>query len=60
MCPLCVTSMAVVAAGATSSGGLTALVVSKLLKEKKTNRSKNETERKGIRNRTNETSENRV
>ena len=60
MCPLCVTSMAVVAAGATSSGGLTALLVRKLLKERKINRSKNETERKGIENRTNETSENRV
>jgi membrane protein YqaA with SNARE-associated domain len=52
--------MAMVAAGATSSGGLTALLVGKFLKEKKTNKSKNETGRKRIRNRTNEKSENRI
>jgi hypothetical protein len=38
MCPACVASMALVAAGATSSGGLTALVVSKFLREKETNK----------------------
>lgn len=38
MCPLCVANMAVVVAGATSSGGVTAFAVSKILRRKtKTN-----------------------
>jgi hypothetical protein len=54
MCPVCVANMALVAAGATSSGGLTALVVSKFYKRKETNKikgTKNETARDGTQNR---------
>jgi len=34
MCPLCVASVVLAAAGATSAGGITALVVKKVLRKK--------------------------
>ncbi len=37
MCPLCVANMALVAAGATSSGGLAALALSKFHRRNETN-----------------------
>ena len=51
MCPLCVANMALVAAGATSSGGLAALALSKFHRRNETNQvrgTKNETARNGI------------
>jgi hypothetical protein len=48
MCPVCLTNAALIAAGVTSSGGLSALVMSKFCKKKKTNQTrgtKNETSR---------------
>jgi len=59
MCPVCLANIAVVAAGATSSGGLTALVVSKFYKRKEINKlrgTRNETagDRTGNRNEPNE------
>lgn len=38
MCPACVANIALVAAGATSSGGLTAFAISKIFRGKKTNK----------------------
>src|SRR5207244_1666239 len=40
MCPICVANMAMVAAGATSSGGLTAFMMSKFCTKKKTNQTR--------------------
>ncbi len=37
MCPVCLTNVALIAAGATSSGGLTAFAMTKFCKKKKTN-----------------------
>ena len=53
MCPMCVASMALIAAGATSGGGVTVFTVSKLYRKeqtKPTGGKQNETERDGIRN----------
>jgi hypothetical protein len=65
MCPVCLANAALIAAGATSSGGLTALAMKKFCRKKKTNETKedqNETERDEIRNSSEPTqsSENRV
>src|SRR6266567_6174479 len=65
MCPVCVANMALIAVGATSSGGLTAFAMNKFRKRKQTNEIKggqNETGKDEIRNRIepNESSENRV
>jgi membrane protein YqaA with SNARE-associated domain len=38
MCPVCLGNLALLAAGASSSGGLTAFAVGKFLKKKQTNR----------------------
>jgi membrane protein YqaA with SNARE-associated domain len=40
MCPVCVGNLALLAAGASSSGGLTAFAVAKFLKKKQTKRNK--------------------
>jgi hypothetical protein len=40
MCPVCVTNLALIAAGATSSGGLTAFMMRKFYRKKKTNQRK--------------------
>ena len=40
MCPVCIANMILVAAGATSSGGLTALGMSKFCRKKKTNQTR--------------------
>jgi hypothetical protein len=48
MCPVCLTNAVLIAAGATSSGGLTAFAMNKFRKRKQTNEIKggqNETER---------------
>jgi membrane protein YqaA with SNARE-associated domain len=52
MCPICLTNAALIAAGATSSGGLTAFVMGKFYREKSkpNQRKQNETERDGTRN----------
>jgi hypothetical protein len=52
MCPVCLTNAALIAAGATSSGGL-AFIVSKFSRKKKTNQARgrqNENKRDGTRN----------
>jgi hypothetical protein len=52
MCPVCLGNLALLAAGASSSGGLTAFAVWKFLKKKQTNREKrNENEEIKPRNR---------
>src|SRR5213592_718857 len=54
MCPLCIANAVVLAAGATSGGGVTAVVVSKFLGRKRKQQTKdeqNETSRTGIRSR---------
>jgi hypothetical protein len=54
---MCLANMALVAASATSGGGLTALMMSKLLRKEKQTKSrgtKNETARDGDRNEPNE------
>jgi hypothetical protein len=53
MCPVCLTNAALIAASATSSGGLTAFAMSKFFRKKKTNQTRgkqNETKRDGTRN----------
>jgi hypothetical protein len=63
MCPVCVANIALIAAGTTSSGGLTALAVAKLYKRKQTQQiggSENETDGTRIKNETNEKSGNRI
>jgi membrane protein YqaA with SNARE-associated domain len=53
MCPVCVANMTLIAVGATSSGGLTAFIMSKFCRKKKTNQTRgkqNETKRDGTRN----------
>jgi membrane protein YqaA with SNARE-associated domain len=42
MCPACVASMALLAASATSSGGVTALALSKFLRKKRNQQTKKE------------------
>src|ERR1700730_14026046 len=63
MCPVCVANIALIAAGTTSSGGLTALALSKLYKRKQTKQIRgNENETGGTRtkNKTDETTGNRI
>ncbi|PYL37133.1 MAG: hypothetical protein DMF34_11515 [Verrucomicrobia bacterium] len=65
MCPVCITNIALIAAGVTSSGGLTTFAVGKLYKKKQTKQirgGQNETGRDGTQNRSepNESSRNRV
>jgi hypothetical protein len=65
MCPVCLTNAALIAAGATSSGGLTAFMMSKFCRKKKTNQTRgkqNETKTDGTRNgrEPNESLQNRV
>src|SRR5260370_15118652 len=40
MCPVCLANAALIAAGATSSGGLTALAMNKFCRKKKTNQTR--------------------
>jgi hypothetical protein len=63
MCPVCVANLALIAAGTTSSGGLTALALGKLYKRKQTTQirgNENETGGTRIKNETNATSGNRI
>jgi hypothetical protein len=48
MCPVCFTTMALMAAGATSTGGVTALLVKKLYPKSGLKNLHNEKSRKGI------------
>jgi membrane protein YqaA with SNARE-associated domain len=53
MCPVCLTNAALIAAGATSSGGLTAFMMNKFYGKKRMNQArgkKNESKRDGTRN----------
>jgi len=53
MCPICLTNAALIVAGTTSSGGLTAFMMSKFYQKKKTNQARgkqNESKRDGTRN----------
>ncbi len=53
MCPVCLTNAALIAAGATSSGGLTAFMMNKVYRKKKMNQGRgkqNESKRDGTRN----------
>ena len=53
MCPVCITNAALIAASATSSGGLTAFMMNKFYRKKKTNQARgkqNESKRDGTRN----------
>jgi membrane protein YqaA with SNARE-associated domain len=47
MCPVCLGNLALLAAGASSSGGLTAFALAKFLKKKQTN-TKKQNENEGI------------
>jgi hypothetical protein len=63
MCPVCVANIALIAAGTTSSGGLTALALGKLYKRKQTKQiggSESETDGTRTKNETNEKSGNRI
>jgi uncharacterized membrane protein YdjX (TVP38/TMEM64 family) len=53
MCPVCLTNAALIVVGATSSGGLTAFMMSKFYGKKKMNQARgkqNESKRDGTRN----------
>jgi hypothetical protein len=63
MCPVCAANIALIAAGTTSSGGLTALALAKLNKRKQTKKilgSESETDGTRTKNETNEKSGNRI
>ncbi|MEY2536549.1 MAG: hypothetical protein QOG67_289 [Verrucomicrobiota bacterium] len=62
MCPVCIANMAIVAAGATSSGGLTAFALNRFQRRKEINKVRqiiNETGRDETQNR-NEPNERRI